>query len=152
VSINNIVEAEAPYVQADDVPALEWIRNNTPASARFMVNTFHFGFSDNYVIGSDAGYWLPLLARRASITAPMIYPAERATSSDFLERLVVFDRLQGKLTTPEALALLQREDRALHWAARRMIMMEKIAVPSFKRCIRIKGLCLIGRASVSYCE
>lgn len=109
VSIANIVETNAPYVQADDLPAMDWIRNNTPASARFMVNTFHFDFSDDYVLGSDAGYWLPLLAGRATITAPMTYTAERAASPDFLQRLVAFNRLNGNLNTPEAMALLQKE-------------------------------------------
>jgi hypothetical protein len=109
VTIANIVEVNAPYVQPDDLPAMAWIRNNLPASARFMVNTFHFAYSDNYVLGSDAGYWLPLLAGRTAITAPMIYTAERAAWPDFGERLVAFDRLNGQLTTPEALALLQKE-------------------------------------------
>jgi hypothetical protein len=109
VSISNIVETNAPYVGPADLPAIDWIRNNTPVSARFMVNTFHFEYSDNYVLGSDAGYWLPLLAGRATITMPMIYPAERAASPDLLERLVALDRLNGKLTTPEALALMQKE-------------------------------------------
>ena len=109
ISISNIVETNAPYVGPADLPAVDWIRNNTPASARFMVNTFHFEYSDDYVLGSDAGYWLPLLAGRATITAPMIYTAERAASPDFLERLVALDRLNGKLTTPKAVALLLKE-------------------------------------------
>ena len=135
MTISNIVETNAPYVQPDDVSAMEWIRTNTPASARFMVNTFHFDFADDYVIGSDAGYWLPLLAGRAAITAPMIYTAERAESPDFLERLVAFDRLQGNLTSPEALALLQREGITHVYVGQRsgsIAVEELLKSPNFK--------------------
>ena len=108
-AIGSIVEPGAAYVGPDDLPAMDWIQANTPASARFMVNTFHWDFLPNYVIGSDAGYWLPLLAGRATVTAPMIYLSERSTSPEVFDRLSALDRLGGQLTSPEALALLRRE-------------------------------------------
>jgi hypothetical protein len=109
VRMGSIVEPGAAYVGPDDLPTIEWIRANTPPSARFMVNLFHFDFSPNYIIGSDAGYWLPLLAGRATVSAPMVYPSERSAWPDLTERLVALDQLGGHLTSPEALALLRRE-------------------------------------------
>ncbi len=109
LAIGAMAEPALAYVGPDDLSAMEWIRSHIPASARFMVNTYHWDFLPNYVVGSDAGYWLPLLAGRASVTAPMIYLSERATAPDFLDRLAALDRLGGQLTSPEALALLRQE-------------------------------------------
>jgi len=108
-TISSIVEPGAAYVASDDMPAIEWIRANVPASARFMVNTFHWDYLPQYVIGSDAGYWLPLLAGRMTVTAPMVYASERSNVPDFVERLSALDRLNGRLTSSEALDLLRRE-------------------------------------------
>jgi len=103
-----IVEPGAGYVTQADMAAMAWIRDNVPKDALFMVNTYHFGFNDRYVISIDAGYWIPLLADRQTVTAPMIYPAERAATPDFLDGLVALDRLNGGLTTPHSLGLLEQ--------------------------------------------
>jgi hypothetical protein len=107
--IGSIVDPRGLYVQPDDLPAVEWIQSHTPVSSYFMVNTFHWDFLPTFVIGPDAGYWLPLLAGRRTVTAPMIYSNERSSSPDFADRLAALDRLGGNLTSPEALALLRRE-------------------------------------------
>jgi hypothetical protein len=104
---NNINPANA-MVRPADLEALDWVRASTPADALFMVNTYHWSFNDEYLIGSDAGYWLPLLANRQTVTLPMIYTLERTTQPGLAERLVVLDRLNGQLTTPEALAALRQ--------------------------------------------
>jgi hypothetical protein len=104
---NNINPANA-MVRLADLDALDWVRASTPSDALFMVNTYHWSFNDEYLIGSDAGYWLPLLAGRQTVTLPMIYTLERTTQPDLAERLVALDRLNGQLTTPEALAALRQ--------------------------------------------
>ena len=86
-----------------------WIRENTPTTARFMVNTYHWDFASDFVIGIDAGYWLPLLADRATVTSPMTYAVEHATTPDFLADLVAVDQLEGHLTSPQALATLRSQ-------------------------------------------
>ena len=119
VNISSIVEPASAYVGPDDLMAMEWIQSHTPPSARFMVNTYHWDYMPNYVIGSDAGYWLPLLAGRATVTAPMTYPTERSTWPGFASRLGALDRLGGHLTSPEALKLLQREGITLVYIGER---------------------------------
>lgn len=109
VTIGSIVEPGAAYVRRDDLSAMDWIQSNTPPSAYFIVNTFSWDFLPTYVIGSDAGYWLPLLADRRTVTVPMTYPIERASVDDLVDRLLALDCLEGHLTSPEALALLRRE-------------------------------------------
>jgi hypothetical protein len=108
VAIGSIIEPGAAYVGKDDLPAMDWIRSNTPELSTFMVNTYSWDFLPDYVIGSDAGYWLPLLAKRQTVTLPMTYPHERSDVLSLTERLVTLHRLQGQLTSPEAIALLRR--------------------------------------------
>jgi hypothetical protein len=95
-------------VRPADLPALDWVRAHTPPDTLFMVNTFHWPFNDEYIIGSDAGYWLPLLAGRQTVTLPMTYTLERTVQPGLAERLIALDRLNGQLTSPEALAVLRQ--------------------------------------------
>jgi hypothetical protein len=57
--------------KAADLAAMEWIRTSTPADARFLVNGYEW--SSNIWSGSDAGYWLPVLARRQTTLPPLFY-------------------------------------------------------------------------------
>jgi len=41
-----------------------------------MVNCIQFDWSPGWIVGIDAGYWIPLLARRATTLPPMTYPLE----------------------------------------------------------------------------
>lgn len=108
-SIAGIVETGAPYVLPADLPAVAWVRAHTPPGARFMVNTFRFDFLPDYVLGGDAGSWLPVLAERAAVTAPMTYAAERVRWPDYSTRINALADLGGNLATPEAVARLRQE-------------------------------------------
>ncbi|MCS6880008.1 MAG: hypothetical protein RMK84_04680 [Oscillochloridaceae bacterium] len=68
-------------VEPADLRAFEWIRRSTPAEARFLVN----GFFPNpeVVVGSDGGWWLPLLARRETTLPPILYIAEHGPRPDY---------------------------------------------------------------------
>jgi hypothetical protein len=63
-------------VLAPDLRAMAWIRENTAPDARFLVNSF-FAYGDRLVVGSDAGWWLPLLAGRANTVPPLNYGSEQ---------------------------------------------------------------------------
>jgi hypothetical protein len=56
-------------VEQADMAAMEWIRDNTLSSARFLVNGFLI-YDGRSAVGSDAGWWIPLLARRANTMPP----------------------------------------------------------------------------------
>jgi hypothetical protein len=98
------------YVTQADLTATDWIKTNTPGNANFMVNTYKFEFSSNFVIGNDAGYWLPLLTNRRTVTIPMIYDIEMFRHPDGLQQLLDFYNLGADLTTPEALDYLQKKN------------------------------------------
>ena len=98
------------YVTQADLTAADWIKTNTPGNANFMVNTYKFEFSSNFVIGSDAGYWLPLLTNRRTVTIPMIYDIEMFRHPDGLQQLLDFYNLGADLTTSEALDYLKKKN------------------------------------------
>jgi hypothetical protein len=106
--ISQIVEPGAPYVLPGDMPAVQWVAQNTPEDALFMVNTYTFDFAPQFIIGSDAGGWLPVLAKRRVVTAPMTFSIERNVYADYPARVQELSLLGGDLTTPAALAALQQ--------------------------------------------
>jgi hypothetical protein len=73
--------ATTAMVEPADLRAFDWIRHSTPANARFLVN----GFFPNpgVVVGSDGGWWLPLLARRQATLPPILYIAEQGPRPDY---------------------------------------------------------------------
>jgi hypothetical protein len=65
-----------------DIRAAAWITMHTPQEARFLVSSL-FAYSDRLVAGSDGGWWLPLLARRAINLPPLNYALERGDQPDY---------------------------------------------------------------------
>ncbi|OGO48802.1 MAG: hypothetical protein A2Z30_07710 [Chloroflexi bacterium RBG_16_64_43] len=97
------------YLNSDDIGAMRWIAQATPPEAKFAVTTYNFLFAPRFVIGIDAGYWIPLLAHRNTMTVPMTYPEERATRPDLADSLVNLHALGGHLATDEAVAFLRAQ-------------------------------------------
>jgi hypothetical protein len=75
-----------------DLRAMEWMRNNTPANARFLVNSF-FAYNDSVIVGSDGGWWLPLLASRQTTLPPINYGSEQGVRADYREWINALPRL-----------------------------------------------------------
>lgn len=108
----------AQIVTHADMQAMAWIAANTAPESRFLVNSFP-AYGGTLLAGSDAGWWLPLLAHRASTLPPITYGSEAATTPDFLQQVnALAVALRGKpltdtapaiidATTPEALATLR---------------------------------------------
>ena len=75
----------------DDATAMRWIRANTPADARFLVNGF-LAFSGHYTVGADGGWWLPLLAGRANSVPPILYASEAAADPGYFDEVNALTR------------------------------------------------------------
>jgi hypothetical protein len=58
-----------------DLRAFEWIEANLPPEARLLVNG-HLAFYETAAVGTDGGWWLPLLAGRQTTIPPMNYSFE----------------------------------------------------------------------------
>lgn len=66
-------------VTPTDLAAFDWIRRAIPGDAVFLVNGFIR--QDNFVVGSDAGWWLPYYTRRRNTVPPALYHTERLSPS-----------------------------------------------------------------------
>jgi len=71
IKTRNIVNAGTIIADAADRRALEWVAANTPADARFFINSTLW-MSDIYR-GVDGGYWLLPFSGRASLVPPVVY-------------------------------------------------------------------------------
>ncbi|HEX5691433.1 MAG TPA: hypothetical protein VFX76_15570, partial [Roseiflexaceae bacterium] len=91
-----------------DERAAAWIKANTPADARFLVNAF-FAYGRATVVGSDGGWWLPLFANRATTLPPILYGSERAPRPDYRLWINALPELleQKPPDDPEVLAMLR---------------------------------------------
>jgi hypothetical protein len=94
-------------VTRQDIEAMDWIRENAPQNARFLVNSFP-AYGNTLVAGSDAGWWMPLLAGRGNSLPPLTYGTEQGPSPDYVERVnELTHRLQKlDLDAPEAVQML----------------------------------------------
>jgi len=77
-----VVDPSFQLVTPQDVAAMDWIRANVPARAIFLVNSFP-AYGNSSVVGSDAGWWLPLLAGRRSTLPPLPYVSEKAVDPNY---------------------------------------------------------------------
>jgi len=69
-SMRQVVNRSLILAQAADVRAMAWVRQHTAADARFMVRSAEWQLGTYR--GLDGGYWLPLLAARAT-TMPAVF-------------------------------------------------------------------------------
>ena len=57
------------HVTRPDLRAMEWINRQTPPDSLFLIEGMHENWVSN-VIGTDAGWWIPILARRENTIPP----------------------------------------------------------------------------------
>ena len=98
-------------VTRPDLRAAAWIQENTPPEARFLVNSFR-AYSGSAVVGSDAGWWLPLLAQRQTTLPPLSYGLEVEPwpgYRKYVSGMTILIEEQGVLH-PDSIAALQERD------------------------------------------
>jgi hypothetical protein len=66
---SEIVDTQFVMVTRPDMRAMEWIDHNITADALFLVEGFSI-YDRSSAVGSDAGWWIPLLARRSNTMPP----------------------------------------------------------------------------------
>jgi hypothetical protein len=70
-NLRTIINPVTVFVHADDMAALEWVRENTPSDARFLINAT--GWLPAVDRGVDGGWWLMPLTGRWTSTPPVLY-------------------------------------------------------------------------------
>jgi hypothetical protein len=91
-----------------DLRAAAWIDSHLPDGARLLANAF-FASGGTVAVGGDAGWWLPLLARRAATLPPINYTSELGPVPEYpawVRALPTAIRQHG-LDDPAVLALLK---------------------------------------------
>jgi hypothetical protein len=66
-----IVNPGTILVTRYDMAAMDWIRHNIPSDARFLINVRHW--QEGTYVGTDGGYWIPLLTGHETILPPAVY-------------------------------------------------------------------------------
>jgi hypothetical protein len=109
--LGDVRVAQHNLVTRPDLRAAAWIPENTPYNARFLVNSF-FAYGDTLIVGSDAGWWLPLLASRQTTLPPINYESEQGTRSDYVEWINALSaEIRNKgINHPDVLAKLGERD------------------------------------------
>ena len=99
-----VVTGDTALVVDADIDAMQWIRENTPADARFAINSFP-AYAGTLAAGTDAGWWIPLLARRAVILPPLNYGGEQGEQANYHTNVnALIKKLRGRdLTDSTAL-------------------------------------------------
>ncbi len=64
----SIVNPATVLTTQADVDALDWVRENIPLDARFLINVE--SWQGNVYRGTDGGWWIPLLSHRATVLPP----------------------------------------------------------------------------------
>jgi hypothetical protein len=103
-----VLDLRFALVSVPDLQAMEWIEEHTPASARFLAN-FFFAYEENVIVGSDAGWWVPLLANRENTVPPITYGHESAHDPDYISKVNEFARYveDNRLDEPETIQALK---------------------------------------------
>jgi hypothetical protein len=94
-------------VARPDVRAARWIRTHVPENAHFLVNSF-LAFNNTTAVGSDAGWWLPIIAdRKTNLPAinyiyeenpdPQYWQKIRSFTSEVNNNLPALDKIIGLL-------------------------------------------------------
>ena len=110
--VMRILNPENRLLTEADERAMDWITNNTGYDARFLVNSSFWGGS---VLGTDGGWWIPLLTGRENTVPPMLYGAESSFEPDYVRKVGDLNRAihDSALDDPETLRLL-RENGVTH--------------------------------------
>jgi len=67
----DVVNPATILATEQDVEAMDWIRGNTAPDARFLVNSRWWQYDMR--MGTDAGWWIPLLTGRQATQPPVLY-------------------------------------------------------------------------------
>jgi hypothetical protein len=88
-NLRNIANSDFyALVTRPDIQAMQWIKDNTPANSRFLIEGAHENWVTN-VIGTDAGWWIPLLANRENTIPPQYALSnEQPNETDYSQGLV----------------------------------------------------------------
>jgi hypothetical protein len=103
----SIVNPDTILATAEDLAAMTWIRENTPADALFLINARHWQL-DVYT-GTDGGYWIPLLTGRHTLLPVLAYDYGRPEYVQYINELAQIVSETKDVDEAQFQAILQQE-------------------------------------------
>ncbi|MFQ5592601.1 MAG: glycosyltransferase family 39 protein [Anaerolineae bacterium] len=93
-----------------DMEAMQWIRDNTPADAKFLVNSLT-AFGGHTIVGDDAGWWIPYFTGRRTMVPPATYGMETSDILNYPGQVEAFYRniTTHPLDSPRAADVLRAQ-------------------------------------------
>jgi hypothetical protein len=106
--INDLDISRYELVTQADLRAMEWIKANTTLNDTFLVNSF-FAYDDSLAVGSDGGWWIPILAGRKTTLPPLTYGIEDGSQVTDFKEINDFNReiLTKGITNPDVISKLK---------------------------------------------
>lgn len=71
IQTGSIINPATVFTDEDDLQAIVWVRQNTPADARFLINTSPW--QGSVYRGVDGGWWILPLTGRTTLLPPVAY-------------------------------------------------------------------------------
>lgn len=96
--MRSVINPATILLTRDDMRAIAWVRENTAPDARFLINSRLW--QGNIYVGTDAGYWLSVLANRATEPPPTLYVLglpDQVEQTNRISRLMAADRIDPVL-------------------------------------------------------
>jgi hypothetical protein len=109
--LHDILPAQHALVTRPDIQASAWIRDHIPEDARFLVNSF-FAYGGSLIVGSDAGWWLPIAADRDTTLPPINYGSETGPYLGYLRWVnALTEQIEAKgIDNPDVLRMLKERE------------------------------------------
>ncbi len=110
--LKDVQPSNYSLVTRPDIMAAQWIKENTAPDAHLLVNSFA-AYNKSVIVGSDGGWWLPLLARRQTTVPPILYSSEKSPLPDYVNRInaLTFEIQANGIQRPEIIS--QLKDRSI---------------------------------------
>jgi hypothetical protein len=105
--ISDLDQSSFALVTRPDLRAMKWIKENLPNDAKFLINSF-FAYNNSMLVGSDGGWWIPLLTGRRTSVPPLTYGFEMGVESATYESTIdLAEEIQlVGISAPETIELL----------------------------------------------
>jgi hypothetical protein len=111
---NDLQVSQHTLATRADLRAARWIKENTPENAGFLVNSF-FAYNDTAIVGSDGGWWLPLIADRRTTLPPLTYASELGQRPDYREQINQLTKLIQENGIGDTEVLKEFADRHIYY-------------------------------------
>jgi hypothetical protein len=106
--LNDLHPDQYALLTRPDLRAASWIKEHLDPEATILVNSF-FAYGGTLIVGSDGGWWLPVLTNRPTTLPPLNYGTEAGINPNYKQWVNELTKaiVSKGITHPDVLAMLQ---------------------------------------------